>query len=266
MAAAWADSDSRQIQSESELDAALRPVSELATALYKMLDLIRDLSRAEYSIERSIPLQLIDLLQRWPVVSMGVLQWIGTLLTDKAQVCKASFGLLVPILLQLIVTASDAHPAQRHECFDLLRQAASLEESYTAREIDFQRAISIRKDCLECMVYLLGLGYVSESLLFFARFVRITKDTAMVRHLLLLVVNSLSPPYSPYFLYMLSVFLLALGGSKDARTALQHERFGSDARSRLAVLVSAVLDGVERSCLGDTAVAQLREFLSELKK
>lgn len=218
--------------------------SDDVSVIYNALQVIRrtcpDIVKMAYgAISYDSTYKLIELMHM-PIVSMCLLRWVHSLISSATFMSKKQNLSLLPLLLHLVAVASQHHPLQHEDCFNvlsttLLLSASSLlagevldtstianEEESRKRTEYTTELFSIKNDAMDCMVYLIGQGYVSKPIDFLTAHVS-SLDSTTIRHMVHLLVHSVQCPYSLEY----TVRLMKLLCRSDTVKALCSVHFSS---------------------------------------
>ena len=104
--------------------------------------------------------------------------------------------------------------------------------SHLKSSADAYTIVSAQKDALECLVYLMGSGYVMPPMAFLTSYLS-EVDAVHVRHLLHILITTVKPPFANVF----AVKLVLLMSSDNARKAIMSSHFPrSDAVGQMSVI------------------------------
>jgi len=173
-------------------------ISEVVHALLRVRELCHTMSIATFGVSPvlEVPEEILELMQI-PVVSHCVLQRVQSLVTDPNFISGTTYLNLLPLYLQFVLCACDLHPLQRPDCFivmkEILQQTPDTEEV-----VESGRVMSMRRDALDSFLHLMGRGYVGEPMAFLKTLIP-TLDATLIRHLVLGLLSTASPPFSSEF-------------------------------------------------------------------
>ena len=155
---------------------------------------------------------------RCGVVASCILRWLTSCLAIGEARRTPPRGLLSEpsLLLELTVLTAENFPSLHPECYHLLRPLMHLKVS---ESLDRDTLSRLHYDTLECLVYLMGLGFVTSPLAYLVSIVD-TLDAALVRFLVLTIVSSVTGPYSKTFLELICALL-----ARILRRDVLNERF-----------------------------------------
>ena len=142
---------------------------------------------------------IVSMIMKHRVVSLCTLRWLAHTISDSTFVSSHSYAALCPVLLQFVVTSTYLYPEHHPECFTVLRlmyeNKAKLEDANTGRSIEI---VSIKRDILDSVIYLIGSGYASGPMHFLMDKISVS-DAAIARHIVLTALESFSPPFEASF-------------------------------------------------------------------
>jgi hypothetical protein len=193
------------------------------------------------------PKRLLALLATHPTVSVCALRWVGFMLADSSFTNKAAFLSVLPVFLQIAVEAGQHHPLQRADCCEVFTTVVVLsptgdedELSGIKASVDAYTIVTGQKDALECLVHLMGCGYLAQPMAFLARHHQ-ELDAVLVRHLLRTLIQ-VRPPFSAAFATQL-VELMSTETSRKAFLSAHFLRKDAVALSALSKELTASLKG-----------------------
>jgi len=133
----------------------------------------------------------------FPVIAMGVLQWIRANLTDPTYYVTSIKTARTPFYLELLRDIAYKHPFQRDAVHRVLQECFKIDY-----DLDALAAVELRKDLLDNMLYLMKCGHIMpilEHILVWPK----TVDQGLLRHFIAQVIGMIEPPYSAAFLRIL---------------------------------------------------------------
>ena len=146
----------------------------------------------------------------------------------------------------MITSSIEHHPLQHPDCLDIIKIVFKLNgvfDSYDSSNgssskmaANIYNIITAQNDAIECLVYLMGSGYVNESLNFLCDSID-TFDIKNIRHLLHHLLNSITSPFSVYFISKLCELLCYPSVVK----ALISSYFSIDD----AVIMKSIIDSID---------------------
>jgi len=152
------------------------------------------ISMAKGSIEILEALDTFYQCLRFPVVSIGVLNWIENEFED-----TAFSNNQCPIHLALIDEITCCHPLLHRKIFELFVQL--FEKHYDSLEILAQ--LEIKKMLLDRLVNLLSRGYVIPVVKYIKScWEKTDTDISLIRYFVSEVLDTISPPYSAEFVQL----------------------------------------------------------------
>jgi len=145
---------------------------------------------------------------RCGVIAACTLRWLTSCLAIGEARRTPPRGLLSEpsLLLQLTVLTAENFPSLHPECYHLLRPLMHLKVS---ESLDRETLSRLHYDTLECLVYLMGLGFVTSPLVYLVSIVD-ALDAALVRFLVSIIVTSIAGPYSDAFLELMCGLLVRI--------------------------------------------------------
>jgi hypothetical protein len=150
-----------------------------------------------------------------PAVSMCVLRWMDYHVKDGPLTGNGAFLTILPIFLQLLVTAMERQPLQRPDCFATLRAVLALRSlssgedevgKHLATDSGAYTIINVHENALECLVHLVGLGYCIAPLEYLAKHAA-GLDAVLLKHTLKMLLASITGPFSAPFARLFFAFL-----------------------------------------------------------
>eukprot|EP00027_Filamoeba_sp_ATCC50430_P002312 CAMPEP_0168553454 /NCGR_PEP_ID=MMETSP0413-20121227/7259_1 /TAXON_ID=136452 /ORGANISM="Filamoeba nolandi, Strain NC-AS-23-1" /LENGTH=300 /DNA_ID=CAMNT_0008584137 /DNA_START=392 /DNA_END=1291 /DNA_ORIENTATION=- len=160
----------------------------------------------------------IDLLKSKisiPIVSMGILHWIGKNLMDTDFYQTSYNTSYIPTLLQLLRFISYFHPLQRGSVLQLLIQIFKMDTP-----LDPLTALEYRRNIIDNCIYLMMCGFVLPVMNEVEALAPKT-DQSLIRHFVIQVVEMTEAPYSFSFL---SSFLRILERPASIEALKNHEK------------------------------------------
>ena len=114
----------------------------------------------------------------------------------------------------MIISSIEHHPLQHPDCLDILKIVFKLNGVFDTYDnngsskmaANIYNIVTAQNDAIECIVYLMGSGYVNESLSFLCHNID-TFDIKNIRHLLHQLLNNITAPFSVYFISKLCELL-----------------------------------------------------------
>jgi hypothetical protein len=201
---------------------------------------------------------LVALIRKHRVISLCVLRWLNYTISDNNFVSSPAYANLCPILLQFVVTSTELYPIHHPECFAILQlmyeNKAKFEDADTGRTVEI---VSIKRDIIDSVVYLIARGYTSGPLDFLAAEVLVS-DAAVVRHIVLSVSESFSPPFDVTFANKIMSLILSASSRKALSSKYFEEKHGPKLLKTFADNISK-LPLIEKSKL-----SQLRDIVAHI--
>ena len=222
---------------------------EVLDALQQTRDICRELVEATVGLAcYDRPKALLSLMNVHPIISMCALRWTNYVLADTVVTHKTAFLSILPVILQIAVEAGQRYPRQQSDCFEVFKTVLTLsltgdeEEdkiqlSHLKSSTDAYTIVSAQKDALECIVYLMGSGYVIPPITFLTSYLS-ELDAVHVRHLLHILITTVKPPFANLF----AVKLVQLMSVDNARRAIMSSHFPRSDAVSLCALCKQLVD------------------------
>jgi hypothetical protein len=196
------------IQNEKDYEKIAKEISALEETLLTIRKLCSGVIKMAYSVlSFDKPYMIVELMEN-PLISMCVISWIRSCLTDNDFTSKALNINLLPFFFAMIIASIEHHPSQHPDCLDIIKIVFKLNGVFDSHDnntgssklaANIYNIISAQNDAIECIVFLMGAGYVNESLIFLCQNVD-TFDIKNIRHLLNKLLNSITTPFSKFFI------------------------------------------------------------------
>eukprot|EP01114_Cavostelium_apophysatum_P017848 TRINITY_DN5391_c0_g1_i1.p1 TRINITY_DN5391_c0_g1~~TRINITY_DN5391_c0_g1_i1.p1 ORF type:complete len:603 (+),score=146.86 TRINITY_DN5391_c0_g1_i1:116-1924(+) len=176
------------------MDAKKSGEAELKTTL-KALEIVQPIcQRNSYGSELQASIGDLKENISFPVVAMGILQWIRFNLTDPEYYATSYNTLCVPIHLELLRELSSKHVLLRPQIMDLLSISFEMKTS-----LDALAALEMKRSLLDNIIFLMQCGYVLPVMVTVERWAQKT-DQSLIRYFIVQVLDMIEPPYSHKFL------------------------------------------------------------------
>eukprot|EP00128_Syssomonas_multiformis_P009880 Colp12_sorted_trinity150504_noHs@28170 len=221
-------------------------VQEVAEALEKLQG-VCERNLLKFELRMAEDLDVIFSIIQHPVVSAGLLHWIGQAVTEKDYFTATNKGQASSHLVVLDEIARQ-HALLREGVFSLLVRL--LESSNY--DLDPLIVLEVKKQFVDQMVHLVSLGFVPRVLRYMAT---CTQDRSLIRHFIAETLDLAGPPFHPVFV------TLMLGIVDPIR-----EGFHTDERSSrlLASFVGMCLEGGVTQALDSSTLSTLESLQSFL--
>lgn len=214
--------DNRHLNSAFDISTRVDSFNAVLTNLMSACSLYGEILSMEFAgvilLDRCD--SLVRLIGKHRAISMCVIRWLNFSLLDNSFVSSPSYATLCPVLLQIVVTAIELYPLQHPDCFAIL--CLMHKNSDSGRSVE---TVSIKRDIIDCLVYLLGKGYISEPLNFLSTEVLIA-DAAVVRHIVLILLESFSPPFDLVFAEKVARLVINAANRKSLSSKYFHDKCG----------------------------------------
>mmetsp|Transcript_20904 Transcript_20904/g.30100 ORF Transcript_20904/g.30100 Transcript_20904/m.30100 type:complete len:878 (+) Transcript_20904:77-2710(+) len=202
-----------------------REVSKLSGSLTQAVDMCLEMSGLGSGLTSSEKFDDMFVLLKEPIISAAVLFWIRCSVTDIQFIHKSQQSAVYSVILQILVHTIDHYPLQRQECFNILKTAYRSVSEFVSDLDDGHKDSGIEIDIMDIIVYLIGTGFVREPMDFIASYVTDDNmhkfDTALIRHVFVKLLTSISPPFSKEFsTKLIDIFLL-----RSSRKAVESQHF-----------------------------------------
>lgn len=169
---------------------------------------------------------LILMIRKHRVVSLATLRWLGHSMSDNSFVSSPSYAALSPMLLQFVVTSAEKYPSQHPDCFAITKlmykNKAKFEDSDSGRSVEI---VSIKRDIVDSMIFLIGCGYISLPLTYLATEVKVC-DAAVARHIVVSLLESFSCPIDESFANQILSIVLSVHTRKALLSKYFDEKKG----------------------------------------
>lgn len=143
----------------------------------------------------------------------------------------------------MIIASTEHHPLQHSDCLDILKIVFKLNDVFDSYDsnsssklaANIYNIVTAQNDAIECIIYLMGSGYVNETISFLCQNID-TFDIKNIRHLLNKLLNSITTPFSIYFVTKLCELLCYPSVTK----ALTSSYFANDDAIKLKKLIESL--------------------------
>src|SRR5690606_15751219 len=132
------------------------------------------------------PVRLTALMEI-PVVSMCVLRWVECTVMDPMFAAKSAYASVAPVFLHFLVAATQKHALQRPVVFRLLKVFLT-QTNEGSDQIDSAKVMDVRRDAMECLIFLMTSGFVVRVLDFLVDTIS-TFDQTLIRHFLAMIIT-----------------------------------------------------------------------------
>ena len=205
---------------------------EVINALLQTRDICNEMVEATVGLANyDRPQELLALMGVHPVISMSALRWTTFVLADTDFTQKTAFLSILPVILQIGVEAGQRYPRQQSDCFEVFKtvlilsptgdkEEDKIQMSHLKSSADSYTIVTAQKDALQCLVYLMGSGYVIPPMAFLTSYLS-ELDAVHVRHLLHILITTVKPPFANIF----AVKLVQLMSAESARKAIMSSHF-----------------------------------------
>ncbi|XP_055333634.1 negative elongation factor D-like [Paramacrobiotus metropolitanus] len=159
-------------------------------------------------------LQNIFTVLRFPVISMGMIRWIGKTVKQASYFKFAGESRNTPVHLIILDEIASLHPYLHEKILDLLMEL--FETAWP--QMDMLIRLELQKMFLDRMIHLVSCGCVLPVLRFVrAAYAKQDTDVSLFRHFVVELVDIMAPPYSDELMQL----LLPLVSDKDITGTLR---------------------------------------------
>lgn len=194
----------------------------------------------------------VSLISKHAVISLCVLRHLICSLSDNAFVSSPSYATLCPILLQIVVTVVELYPKQHPDCFMILRMMhehkAKFEDADSGRTLEI---VSVKRDIIDCVIYMIGCGYIYAPLEFLSTGVLVA-DAAVARHIIFSCFECFVPPFDVFFSTKVSEIILSVANRKALSSVHFTEKGGPELLKKFYDDVKS-LTGIDESLVARLA-------------
>eukprot|EP00624_Nannochloropsis_granulata_P004434 evm.model.NODE_31977_length_99932_cov_29.870142.15 len=199
---------------------------EEADALYQGLrtasTLLADEEMLTWNMSTSsMPPSLKGLLRAHPVVAMGFLHWLRVTIQDPEFHNSRQFNEVMSVLMRLLQFLVTERPLHHPAIFEALKALLTLKPTESSFNI-----IKMKRQALQCCVFLMSRGFVLPVLAFFHRILP-EMDHALVRYFVGVTLVAAQPPYSPVFARALASLLREVVVRKALKSNLDEGHKGA---------------------------------------
>jgi hypothetical protein len=166
-----------------------------------------------------------------PVVSMCVLRWIECTVMDPSFPGKSAYASVAPVFLHFLVAATEKHSLQRPVVFRILKVFLT-QSNEGSDQVDSAKVMDVRRDAMECVIYLMSSGFVVRVLDFLIDAIS-TFDQTLIRHFLVMVTSEAQPPYSHAFTVRMAKIL----ATNSVKKAVSSRNFHPEHRKLLQAFI-----------------------------
>jgi hypothetical protein len=196
---------SLQTRRDRAIELQKEDISSTASALLRCRDLCTNiLKQSHTSAKLTESSSDICALLNFPIVAQVCLKWISIYLETDVSDGSDNFSILLPIFLQILQDVSEKHILQRKDSFDLL---VSIMMQSRSRITEFSEANKAECDCLDCIMFIMGTGYVTAPMKFLLE-ISPKLGVPVVSYLISVIFEIIKPPLSQKFFEALKALIL----------------------------------------------------------